>query len=432
MRSYLFLALTILAFSLPVFSQEDIKKERVLVVLDNLAIRDTHSLFFQDLENEGYNVDFKVLNYDNFKIQEFGEYHYDQLILFCTSVTEPRLFKTDKILEFFDSGRNVLIAADVDTSKVFRQLINQFGVETDQFGSRLYDDIKKVGDDNTLFATENLVQQDAFSPQIPEGILYRGIGLTLSPYENFQTYGVLRASEYTYSKLYSYDYSAGEEEILNTGNKIILAAGVQGRNNARALITGSLDLFSNELYAKSNGRNRRYARSLVSWNFGESGVLKVDRIYHHFANDASYQPSEYKLYDDIVYEIDITTWDSSQKRWVPYVANDIQLEFVMLDPYIRMPLTHVPGSSTYKAEFKIPDKHGVFQFKVTYRKPGFSFIQAATKIPVRPFKHNEYERFLFEAYPYYLTVFATLVGFFVFVAYFLFDASKEKSVKKEQ
>ena len=72
--------------------------------MDNLAIRDTHSLFFQDLESkfnlsfsapeltifwldDGYTVDFKVLNYDNFKIQEFGEYHYDQLIVFCTSVS---------------------------------------------------------------------------------------------------------------------------------------------------------------------------------------------------------------------------------------------------------------------------------------------------------------------------------------------------------
>jgi hypothetical protein len=51
--------------------------------------------------------------------------------------------------------------------------------------------------------------------------------LTLSPYENFQTYGLLRASEYTYSKLYSYEYSTADEEIINTGSKIILAAGVQ-------------------------------------------------------------------------------------------------------------------------------------------------------------------------------------------------------------
>jgi len=57
--------------------------------------------------------------------------------------------------------------------------------------------------------------------------LFPGIGLNLSPYENFQSYGLLRASEYTYSKLYSYEYSTAEEEITNTGSKIILAAGVQ-------------------------------------------------------------------------------------------------------------------------------------------------------------------------------------------------------------
>ena len=60
--------------------------------------------------------------------------------------------------------------------------------------------------------------------------------MTLSPYENFQTYGILRASEYTYSKLYSYDYSAGEEEIINTGNKILLAAGVQVKYLSRILL----------------------------------------------------------------------------------------------------------------------------------------------------------------------------------------------------
>jgi len=60
MRSYLFLALTVLSvLCLPVFTQEDIKKERVLVVLDNLAIRDTHSLFFQDLESK-FNLSFSA------------------------------------------------------------------------------------------------------------------------------------------------------------------------------------------------------------------------------------------------------------------------------------------------------------------------------------------------------------------------------------
>jgi len=39
---------------------------------------------------------------------------------------------------------------------------------------------------------------------------------------------------------------------------------------------------------KSHGVNRKYAANLLSWNFGESGVLKVERIYHHKESDASY------------------------------------------------------------------------------------------------------------------------------------------------
>jgi len=40
-------------------------------------------------------------------------------------------------------------------------------------------------------------------------------------------------------------------------------------------------MFSNELYAKSNGVNRKYANHLIDWTFGETGVLKVDNIHHH-------------------------------------------------------------------------------------------------------------------------------------------------------
>jgi len=53
-------------------------------------------------------------------------------------------------------------------------------------------------------------------------------------------------------------------------------------------------------------------------------------------------------------------------------------------------------------------------------------MEAATKIPVRPFNHNEFDRYLFEAYPYYFTVFGTLGAFVVFLVYFLYDSSNKK------
>ncbi len=41
-------------------------------------------------------------------------------------------------------------------------------------------------------------------------------------------------------------------------------------------------------------------------------------------------------------------------------------------------------------------------------------------VPVRPFKHNEYERFLLAAYPYYASAFSTMAAFFLFGFFFLY------------
>jgi len=46
--------------------------------------------------------------------------------------------------------------------------------------------------------------------------------------------------------------------------------------------------------------------------------------------------------------MDILTWDSEKKKWVPYVADDVVLEFVMLDPYYRIPLPYDSATSHYK------------------------------------------------------------------------------------
>jgi len=390
--------------------------------LDNLSIKDTHSTFFSDLQSNGYDLDIKMINSHNYKLKEYGEYLYDQLILFASSETDPKIVKINQILEFYDSGHNILFAADIDASKFFRQLANNFGVEFDQIGSKVYDYVTSVDDfDGSLFGTTNQIPQDVIAPQGDAPILFRGIAQTHTIYENFQLWPILRGTEWTHSRR----SEAGQEFVTSTGPATILVSAAQGRNNARIILSGSLDLFSNELFVKSKGANRKYAQHLVKWNFGESGILKVDRIFHHHAGAETYQPSEYKIKDDVVYTIAMSTWDHNKNEWVSFETSDLTLEFVMLDPYIRMPLTYDHSNSQYVAEFKTPDKHGVFQFKVTYRKAGYTFLEAATKIPVRPFKHNEYERYLFEAFPYYVSVFGTLVGFYVFLIYFLYDSPKK-------
>lgn len=62
----------------------------------------------------------------------------------------------------------------------------------------------------------------------------------------------------------------------------------------------------------------------------------------------------------------------------PYVADDVQVQFYMMSPYVLKTLS------------------------------------TDTKIPVQPCRHNEYERFMPAAYPYYGAAFSMIAGFFIF------------------
>ena len=67
----------------------------------------------------------------------------------------------------------------------------------------------------------------------------------------------------------------------------------------------------------------------------------------------------------------------------------------------------------YSAHIKVPDVYGVFKFVVDYQRPGFSHVFLSEELPVRPFRHDEYERFLVSAYPYYASAASLMVAFLV-------------------
>ena len=69
--------------------------------------------------------------------------------------------------------------------------------------------------------------------------------------------------------------------------------------------------------------------------------------------------------------------------------------------------------------FSLPDVYGVFQFIINYSRIGFNSIYSSTQVSVRPFQHTEYERFIFCAFPYYLSSFSMLFGFITFTMVFL-------------
>ena len=115
----------------------------------------------------------------------------------------------------------------------------------------------------------------------------------------------------------------------------------------------------------------------------------------------------------------------------------LQLEFTMLDPYYRVslvPSEHKKESTVFTASFTVPDQHGVFAFKVNYKRPLVTYIEEKYSVTVRHFAHDEYTRSwdISAAWVWIAGIAVTVTAWTVFCALWLYSAPTEKSIKKTQ
>lgn len=287
-------------------------------------------------------------------------------------------------------------------------------------------------------------------------VLYDGIGHSVNE-DSVLIFPILAASKTGYSAKQT---GAASSSFQAGGRDVLLASGVQTRVNSRVSFIGSLWTCSDEARSmgidalhgaakKSHSDNRDFCDNLIAWTFQEQGVLRTDNIWHarldgsppeHLLKskhqedlpksmfsdpELARQALVYRTKDDLRYSIDIMQWDGETGTWVPYLADDVQLEFVMLDPYVRTTM-QADRNGTYTAHFKTPDQHGIYKFRVMYRRPGLSVLKEEDVVSVRPFWHNEFPRFIVTAYPYYMAGMMTMVAFFVTGFVFLYAEEPKK------
>lgn len=413
----------------PVVSQPG----ETLVLLDNLAIRETHSIFFKSLQERGYKLTFKLADDANLVLSRYGEFLYKHLILFAPSVEEfGGSLSVEAITEFIDNGGNVLAAGSSSAGDALRELASECGFEVDEENAAVIDhlnfDASDSGDHTLIVASpENLIDSEIIVGKKTVGpLLYRGTGL-LADKENPLVLQLLTAD----SSAYSYNPDTPIKEYPHAvGKGTLLIAALQARNNARVVFSGSLYFFSDEAFLSPVQRtgNQDVSIAISKWVFGENGVLRVRSVQHHKEGE-SHPPSSYTITEPVVYTIDIETL-ADDGKWKPFQANDVQLEFVRIDPFVRTTLKSI-GGGRYQAKFKIPDVYGVYQFKVNYDRIGYTQLYSTTQVSVRPLTHTQYERFIPSAYPYYASAFSMMVGVFLFSFIFLHykDESSGASAK---
>ena len=114
--------------------------QRILILVDSLSTKETHSLFFKNLVKDGFTLTFKAADDPNIQLKKYGAYLYDHLILFSPSVEEfGGSLNVEAITEFIDDGGNILAAGSSNTADALREVATECGLEADEEGTLVID-----------------------------------------------------------------------------------------------------------------------------------------------------------------------------------------------------------------------------------------------------------------------------------------------------
>ena len=423
-----------------------IESKKTLVLLDDWNNVDTNSVFWSQITNMGYQITFKMANDKDIQLTNYGEYLYENIIFFAPTYVDSQKndITIEKLLKFIDDGHDLMIFGSSDAGKFIRNLVNEFGADFDDFDSEVKDSVylhsgsesglnRQLLDlkDDEIIISKNVIGINTIFKKPKGYILYKGIGMDLDP-QNKYVFPILSGDKNSYS------VSKSTGEVFSNGEHIKLVNGYQARNNKRVVVLGSTEICSDKFYYLSMGEDNKsmlespnalFCKDILNWNFQRTGVLKFTNVKHNNKEGKSLET--YRIKDYLEYYIDILEYDYINDNWKNYDADDIQLSFIMMNPYYINQLKKLHGKPTYYAKFRAPEKHGVFKFIVDYHRTGYSYIFSSTKVPLRPFYHNEFPRFIPCAYPYYTSVFVILGSFILFSILFLYGKEKEEKKKNE-
>ncbi|KAF2276505.1 Dolichyl-diphosphooligosaccharide-protein glycosyltransferase 48kDa subunit [Westerdykella ornata] len=440
---------------------------RLLVVLEDAAEREQYSVFLGDLEGRGFHITTESPKSESLSLFKHGERAYDHVVLFPgkSKGLGPAL-TASLLLDFMKKEGNILLALsserNIATSVQSLLLELDIHVPSDK-GALVVDHFNY---DSTSAADKHdvllLPFPDAVRPDVKN--YFAGNGLIAVPRAVGQTLGnespliapILRAP----STAYSYnpkDEADIVEDPFAVGTQLNLVSAMQAHNSARLTVVGSAEMLQNKWFSEKatlagkavKTANRDFAEKLSRWTFKESGVLKVGKLVHYLDEGVSKKintsvaipennPKIYRIKSDVSFAVEISEYDKD--HFVPFVpprGDAVQLEFSMLSPFYRLnlsPLSQTANSTIFGTSFKTPDQHGIFNFRINYRRPFLTNIDEKRQVTVRHFAHDEWPRSwqISGAWVWIAGVWITVAGWVAFVAVWLWSAPAEKSAKKTQ
>ncbi|KAI9047114.1 hypothetical protein LZ554_009187 [Drepanopeziza brunnea f. sp. 'monogermtubi'] len=433
---------------------------RALVLLQSQTDKAKYSKYIADLEDRGFSLTFDSPKNESLALFHLGQRTYDHVLILPskTKGLGPN-FTPKLLLDFINGGGNILLAlsSSIPTPTSLVSLLLELDIHLPTERTSLvvdhfnYDTISASQYHDVLLVP----RPDAIRPDVQNFFKASGAGAEVIalPGTVGQTLGnnsplltpILRAPRTAFSYNPKEEAEAAEDPFA-VGPQLSLVTAMQARNSARFTVLGSAEMLEDTWFDAQVQRpvgvggaeekkvatsNREFAKEITGWTFGEIGILKVFSIEHYLnengvkSNDTN--PKIYRVKNDVTYNIEIREyfWDS-YRAFVPPAGDVIQLEFSMLSPFHRLPLKYVEtpsGWGIYTTSFKLPDQHGIFNFKVNYKRPFYTNIEEKNTVTVRHFAHDEWPRswVISGAWPWIAGIGATVTGWIAFVALWLWS-----------
>ncbi|GAA5827688.1 hypothetical protein JCM11251_001787 [Rhodosporidiobolus azoricus] len=370
---------------------------------------------------------------------------FEHLILFAPEAKQVPKHLTPQLLARRLSthpSSSLLLILSPSSAEVWRDFAREFEVDQDDKGNVVIDHFHSLSsspDGTTISVPLSSSPAPWLSSSTRQGppVLYRGSAHLAGRNP------LLQPALYAASTAFGADPEATgpPEDVKVAGSSAALVSTFQARNNARVGFVGSAEVFSDAFFSHDGQPtgNLPFLLDLSRFVFHQTGQLRVESSKHVDTKTGEVGKPMYKIGTEMTYLIEISS-SPDVPRPLPGV---LQAEFTMLDPHLRVPLlpqaasSHpptLPNSTVYAATFKIPDQHGVFTLSLSYLRPqlGLSFLTDKHTISVTPPNHNEYDRFITGAAPYYVGAGSVTLGFAVFVVLWVLSGAPVEAREKKQ
>ncbi|KAH8696966.1 Dolichyl-diphosphooligosaccharide--protein glycosyltransferase subunit WBP1 [Phaeosphaeriaceae sp. PMI808] len=463
---WLFSSTFLLAWSASV-AAKSFSGNRLLVVLEEQSEREKYSVFLEDLTSRGFTTSVESPKADKLSLFKHGERAYDHIILLpAKSKGLGPALTANNVLEFLKKEGNILVALSSTsaTPTAVQSALLELDISIPAGKGAV------VVDHFNYDATSASDKHDVLLLDLPRSLrsdvknYFGGEGYIAVPRAVGQVLGnespllspILRAP----STAYSYspkDEDEAVEDPFAVGNQLNLISTMQAHNSARLTVVGSAELLQNQWFSenvKLGGKsiktaNREFAHKLSAWTFKETGVVKVGKIVHYQDEGKTKKmntssaipennPTIYRVKSDVHFQVEISEYANDKLvPFVPASTDKVQLEFSMLSPFHRLnlsPIGQTANATIFGVAFKTPDQHGIFNFRINFRRPFLTNVDEKRQVTVRHFAHDEWPRSwqISGAWVWISGIWVTIAGWLAFVAVWLYSAPTERSVKKTQ